>query len=295
MPIARLKGVFQCSSQDKVNLKHLLAENWSVMICNVFRVIAIPGKESSRWEEMACWKGWLRFGLCCASAREADKNHWHWYWQRTFRIHWGFSRSSWMPDWWFQGICTHIQYFLHVEQTICYLYCSIWFCLKPFQTILLNTSFMLLPENRKSENPCRVRCITKDGLMPDVVNEKWELVKITCTTFNKQEQFGISFITIHTSDTVAPLSPANVIQSPVTNSPKVKKSCDEELGLPKNSVFAKFRVRNDSSDSDKETSEASSLFSKWKEEKNSPKKESTTLTGIVYTNHSLQTIYNKIE
>lgn len=145
---------------------------------------------------------------------------------------------------------------------------------------------MTVVECRVSENPNRVRCFAKDALMPDVVNEKWEFVKVTCTQgFNKRVQYGISFIRIHTVDAVAgpSLSPAIVNQSPVAKSPKEKKNCDEALGLPKNSVFAKFRMRNDSSDSDKETAETSSLFSKWKEEKVSPKKETTTLTGIVIT------------
>lgn len=143
---------------------------------------------------------------------------------------------------------------------------------------------MTIPDSRVSENPNRVRCFAKDALIPDVANEKWELVKILCTQpFNKHVQFGISFIKVHVADTVNVSSPANVARSPLfTNSPKEKKSCDEALGLPKNSVFAKFRMREDSSDSDKETAEASALFSKWKEEKESPKKESTTLSGIIY-------------
>ena len=134
------------------------------------------------------------------------------------------------------------------------------------------------------ESPNRVRCFNKDALMPEVAEEKWELVKVTCTQgFNKHVLFGLSFITVHTPDAVTASE-----SSPTKASPKEKKSCDEALGLPKNSVFAKFRMRVDSSDSsDSSTAEASSsLFSKWKNEKDSPIKESTV--------HSGKSMHNKL-
>lgn len=132
---------------------------------------------------------------------------------------------------------------------------------------------MTIPESRVSENPNRVRCFGKDALMPDVSEETWEMVKVTCTQgFNKHVQYGLSFIKIHTTDSVNVSTPASPAVKPNISSPKEKKGCDEALGLPKNSVFAKFRMRVDSSDSDKESEASSSLFSKWKEEKNSPEK-----------------------
>lgn len=135
---------------------------------------------------------------------------------------------------------------------------------------------MTITESRVSENPNRVRCFGKSALMPDVAEETWELVKVTCTQgFNKQIQFGLSFIKIYTADTVPASGSASPSVKPIVSaSPKEKKSCDEALGLPQNSVFAQFRMRNDSSESDKESETASSLFSKWKKEKDSPKKES---------------------
>lgn len=120
---------------------------------------------------------------------------------------------------------------------------------------------MTLPESRVSENPNRVRCFNKESFMPDVLDEKWDLVKVACTqTGNKHAQFGLSFIKISTPDVI-----------PTTQ--KQKKSSDDTLTLPKNSVFSQFRVRSDSSDSDKESQNSSSLFSKWKKEKDSPQKE----------------------
>lgn len=48
----------------------------------------------------------------------------------------------------------------------------------------------------------RVRCFPKEALVPDVVDEKWDLVKVTCIQeFNTKVKFGLSFIKIHTFDT----------------------------------------------------------------------------------------------
>lgn len=138
---------------------------------------------------------------------------------------------------------------------------------------------MTIPDSRASENPNRVRCFAKDALMPDVASEKWELVKVTCTQgFNKHVQFGLSFVKVHTSDSIdASNSAAPVAQTAVSASPKEKKVCGEKLELPKNNVFAQFRIRSDSSDSDKESLASTSLFSKWKDEKDSPKKDAKDL------------------
>lgn len=136
---------------------------------------------------------------------------------------------------------------------------------------------MTIPDSRVSESPNRVRCFGRDALLPDVAEEKWELIKVTCTqSFNKHVKFGLAFITVHTPDAVAAsvleLSP---VKATVTSSPKEKKGCDEALGLPKTSAFAKFRMRVDSSDSDKEAETSSSLFSKWKQGKDTPAKDSS--------------------
>lgn len=138
---------------------------------------------------------------------------------------------------------------------------------------------MSLPESRVSENPNRVRCFGKDSLMPDVLDEKWDLIKVTCTQVHKHVQFGLSFIKVSIPDanSMCTATAAAASASPLATdakSPKEKKTCDDALELPKNSVFAKFKMRSDSSDSDKESEQSSSLFSKWKQEKNSPQKAS---------------------
>lgn len=133
---------------------------------------------------------------------------------------------------------------------------------------------MTVPECRESKNPNHVRCFDKDALMPDVRDEKWDLIKVTCTqNFNKHVQFGLSFIEVHAPDTISTSASASPLAN-VAKSPKAKKICDETLELPKNSVFAQFKMRSDSSDSDKESEQSSSLFSKWKQTKDSPQKSS---------------------
>lgn len=149
---------------------------------------------------------------------------------------------------------------------------------------------MTMPESRVLENPNRVRCFTKDELMPDVLNEKWDLIRVTCIqNFNKHVQYGLSFIKVHTSDAISTLASS----SPLQTVAKSSKGCDETLELPKNSVFSQFKIRSDSSDSDKEAEQSSSsLFSKWKQEKNSPPKASTngqrlSCKFFLYTNTML--------
>lgn len=154
---------------------------------------------------------------------------------------------------------------------------------------------MSLPESRVSENPNRVRCFGKDSFMPDVLNEKWDLIKVTCTQVHKHAQFGLSFIKVSIPDPISS-STATAASAPplatVTKSPKVKKTCDDALELPKNSVFAKFKMHGDSSDSDKESEQSSSLFSKWKQEKDSPQKAS--VNGQSTTSCTLLKIYTKL-
>lgn len=146
--------------------------------------------------------------------------------------------------------------------------------------MLVQSSFMTMPESRVLENPNRVRCFRKDDLMPDVSNEKWDLIKITCTQhFNKHVQYGVSFVKVHTADAMSTSATASPVVS-VAKSPKEKKGCDEALELPKNSVFAQFKMRSDSSDSDKEAEQSSSLFSKWKHERNSPQKPSANRQSL---------------
>lgn len=64
------------------------------------------------------------------------------------------------------------------------------------------TSFMVITECQSMKKSNRVRCFPKEALVPDVVDEKWDYVKVTCIQeFNTNVKFGLSFIKIHNSDT----------------------------------------------------------------------------------------------
>lgn len=122
---------------------------------------------------------------------------------------------------------------------------------------------MTVTESRVSENPNRVRCFQKDALDAELLKEKWDLVKVNCIqNFNQQVKFGLSFVTIHTSDAAPTSTVASPsVRSSIVSSPKEKKSCDEALSLPKTSVSAKFKMRGNLTDSDN-SDKSVSLFSK---------------------------------
>lgn len=130
-------------------------------------------------------------------------------------------------------------------------------------------------ESRNSENINRVRCFYKDALMPDVRDDKWDLVKVTCTQpYNKRVQYGLCFVKIHTPDE------SNVAHS-IDEKPKLNTSCEEVLDLPKENVFSQFKFREESPESDKETNASSSLFAKWKQTKQSTTDDIKSRKNIV--------------
>lgn len=105
-------------------------------------------------------------------------------------------------------------------------------------------------ESRNSDPINRVRCFSKSALVEEVVESKckWDLVKIICTqSFNKRVQYGLAFIKLHTAD--------------------AKECNDNEMTSAPQNLFGKFNIREDSPDSDGESSQ--SLFSRWKGARNS--------------------------
>lgn len=121
-------------------------------------------------------------------------------------------------------------------------------------------------ESRNSTTTNRVRCFAKNALISPVCDEKWDLIKILCTQpFNKHVQYGVSFVKVHAVDDSA--STSKTVETKQTEVKSTEKpKLDTSLGLSTSNVFAQFKFREDSSDSDKETS--STLFSKWKQSKN---------------------------
>lgn len=114
-------------------------------------------------------------------------------------------------------------------------------------------------ESRNSTQTNRVRCFTKNALISPICDEKWDYVKLKCTQpFNKNVQYGLSFVKVYCAD-------------------------DEPAKAAENKAswlsFGKFRLRENSSDSDKDEA-TSSLFSKWQEKKASPDGKTNTGGGL---------------
>lgn len=111
-------------------------------------------------------------------------------------------------------------------------------------------------ESKNSINPNRVRCFPIGGLIADVATEKWDLIKCVCTQpYNRHVKYGLSFVKLHATEltdktSIKPLVP--------------QKFIDANASAAKN-TFAKFKLREDSPDSDADTS--SSLFQRWKQSK----------------------------
>ncbi|XP_075155589.1 DNA repair protein XRCC1 isoform X2 [Haematobia irritans] len=129
-----------------------------------------------------------------------------------------------------------------------------------FEEILITCSFMTPIESRNSDNANRVRCFSEDALVASVAQKKWSMMKIVCTQpFNRHVQYGLSFIKVH----VAPSNTPKPVATVVT---KIQQTSASKLG-PSNSIqFGKFKLREESPDSENEG--ASNLFNKWKNRRN---------------------------
>lgn len=129
-----------------------------------------------------------------------------------------------------------------------------------YKEILLATSFMTITEAKNGTRPNRVRFFPSDApLVESVAKEKWDLVKILCTQpFNNRIQYGISFITLHTTEEIK-----NDDRSPVKS---VTQAPNQVNSHEKRIKFGKFTMRSNS-DSESEDANNSSPFSRWKKSK----------------------------
>ncbi|KAK3881758.1 hypothetical protein Pcinc_013840 [Petrolisthes cinctipes] len=70
-----------------------------------------------------------------------------------------------------------------------------------FQVLLVASSFMTPIESRNGTDLHRVRMFGPDKLNKTVAEQKWDRVKVICTQpFNRNTQYGLSFITIRVPD-----------------------------------------------------------------------------------------------
>ncbi|XP_035677969.1 DNA repair protein XRCC1-like [Branchiostoma floridae] len=108
-----------------------------------------------------------------------------------------------------------------------------------YQVLLVASSFMSPGESKQGNNPHRVRMFGSEKMSSSVKDQKWDRVKIVCTQpFNKNVQYGLSFIKFH---------------SPPSGSPQAKKN-------PTPKKLGKFALKDDDDDEDKVT--IGSFFSK---------------------------------
>ncbi|KAK2163530.1 hypothetical protein LSH36_78g05025 [Paralvinella palmiformis] len=67
-----------------------------------------------------------------------------------------------------------------------------------FQVILVASSFMSPMDSRAGKNMTAVRMFSSDKLSKNVLDQKWDRVKVVCTQpFSKSIQYGLAFIKLH--------------------------------------------------------------------------------------------------
>lgn len=130
-----------------------------------------------------------------------------------------------------------------------------------YQQILLASQFMSVPESRNSLSTNRVLLFSHDALDANVRDRKWDLIKVVCSqAFNKHVQYGLSFVKIITLDAGSEVKSES-------EKPVEKAKCETILNLPANNAFARFKLRENTPESDEDTRSTSTLFQKWKQSK----------------------------
>ncbi|KAM4045137.1 protein XNDC1N isoform 2-T3 [Anomaloglossus baeobatrachus] len=77
---------------------------------------------------------------------------------------------------------------------------SIWALDKGFTTLLPTTTLMSAADARTMKNHRGVRMFKEGDFLEEAAGEKWDRVRVTCAQpFNKQQQFGLSFIRVRSS------------------------------------------------------------------------------------------------
>ncbi|XP_037828863.1 DNA repair protein XRCC1 isoform X2 [Lucilia sericata] len=136
-------------------------------------------------------------------------------------------------------------------------------------------------ESKSSNNTNRVRCFSREALVPSVADSKWSLVKIICTQpFNKHVPYGLSFIKVHITE--------NEKKTPCIT--QNKNVVPEQFLNKTTSIIGKLKYREDSPDSESENT--SSLFNRWKKSKENDV-ETTTAAAIRTASKSPLTLISR--
>lgn len=118
-----------------------------------------------------------------------------------------------------------------------------------FQIILVASSFMTPAESRNNQNLSKVRFFDKDHLSKATLDQKWDVIKVVCSQpFNKNIQYGLSFITLHSPPSTNPTPVdlgACLLKSESASSFKVgslfERNKQKEVASPSTSIAAAIR------------------------------------------------------
>lgn len=134
---------------------------------------------------------------------------------------------------------------------------SSWSADEQYQVLLVASSFMSPSESKSFTNTNRVRIFGPDKLSKPVAAQKWDRIKVVCTQpFNKNEQYGLSFVNLHSPPEDLDGDPEEAVASP---------------SLPASSKrLGRFTLKDDSDSEEKKRMSSGSLFFKKFEKKSSP-------------------------
>lgn len=134
---------------------------------------------------------------------------------------------------------------------------SSWSADEQYQVLLVASSFMSPSESKSFTNTNRVRIFGPDKLSKPVATQKWDRIKVVCTQpFNKNEQYGLSFVNLHSPPEDLDGDPEEAVASP---------------SLPASSKrLGRFTLNDDSDGEEKKRMSSGSLFFKKFEKKSSP-------------------------
>lgn len=95
----------------------------------------------------------------------------------------------------------------------------------------------------QSDNPNRTRMFVTNDFCENIRDERWDRIKFVCTQpFNKHVQYGLSFVTLHSSTAIA--SERAATSSPVTKIGNFAIRPDEDVTdkISAGSVFNKLKL-----------------------------------------------------
>ncbi|XP_076066618.1 DNA repair protein XRCC1-like [Oratosquilla oratoria] len=116
-----------------------------------------------------------------------------------------------------------------------------------FEVLLVASSFMSPQEARNASNLSRVRMFGSEKLNKNVTSQKWDRIKVVCTQpFNKNIQFGLSFITVQGDETGKDADTQNIKLGAFTIKPEEDES---KTSISIGSIFARMKEKGTESSS----------------------------------------------